>query len=68
MATQRYTQQRLLRQMGAKCKSKVLQNECSLGAFCNTFDLHYEIIGLEKTNNFMYFFEWPLKTGFTVYN
>ena len=22
--------------------------ECSLGAFCNTFDLHYAIIGLEK--------------------
>ena len=26
--------------------------ECSLGAFCNTFDLHYAIIGLDKTNNF----------------
>ena len=22
--------------------------ECSLGAFCNTFDLHYAMIGLEK--------------------
>ena len=22
--------------------------ECSLGAFCNTFDLHYAIIGLEN--------------------
>ena len=22
--------------------------ECSLGAFCNTFDLHYAIIGLKK--------------------
>ena len=22
--------------------------ECSLGAFCNTFDLHYAIMGLEK--------------------
>ena len=22
--------------------------ECSLGAFCNTFDLHYAIICLEK--------------------
>ena len=22
--------------------------ECSLGAFCNTFDLHYAIIGLES--------------------
>ena len=43
--------------------------ECSLGAFCNTFDLHYAIIGLEKINNSLSFFsEWPLKTGFTVYN
>ena len=41
--------------------------ECSLGAFCNTFVLHYAIIGLEK-NNFLSFFEWPLKTDFTVYN
>ena len=32
--------------------------ECSLGAFCNTFDLYYA----------MSFFEWPLKTGFTLYN
>ena len=30
--------------------------ECSLEAFCNTFDLHYAIIGLEKTNNFLSFF------------
>ena len=28
--------------------------ECSLGAFCNTFDLHYAIIGLE--NQFLIFF------------
>ena len=42
--------------------------ECSLGAFCNTFDLHYAIISLDKTNNFMSFIEWPLKAGFTVYN
>ena len=75
MATQRYTQQRLLRQISAKCRSKVLQNarveriaECSLGAFCNTFDLQYAIIGLDKTNNFLPFVEWPLKAGFTVYN
>ena len=45
--------------MGAKCRSKVLQN-----APCNTSDLHYAIIGLEKQNNFLSFFEWPLKTGF----
>ena len=39
--------------------------ECSLGAFCNTFDLHKVIIGHE--NQFwVVFFEWPLKTGFTV--
>ena len=35
--------------MGAKCRLKVLK---SLGAFCNTFDVHYAIIGLEKANNF----------------
>ena len=29
--------------------------ECSLGAFCNTFDLHYAIISLDKTNNFFVF-------------
>ena len=45
MATQKYTQQRSLRQMGDKCR-----------AFCNTFDLPYAIICLEKTNNFLYFF------------
>ena len=31
--------------------------ECSLGAFCNTFDLHKAIIGLE--NQFWSVFEWP---------
>ena len=30
----------------AKCRSKVLQN-APLGAFCNTFDLHKVIIGIE---------------------
>ena len=38
--------------------------ECSLGAFCNTFDLHEAIICLEK--QFLSSFKWPLKTGFTV--
>ena len=42
--------------------------EFSLGAFCNTCDLHYAIIGLDETNNFLSFVEWPLKTGLTVYN
>ena len=28
--------------------------ECSLGSFCNTFDLHLGIIGLE--NQFLVFF------------
>ena len=42
--------------------------ECSLGAFCNTFDLHYAIIGLDKTNIFLSFVELPLKAGFTIYN
>ena len=37
-------------------------------AECNTFDLQYAIIGFDKTNNFLSFVEWPLKTGFTVYN
>ena len=31
-----------------------------LGAFCNTFDRHYAIIGLK--NFFGLLFEWPLKT------
>ena len=41
--------------------------ECSLGAFCNTFDLHYAIIGLDKTNNFLSFVEWPLKRQVLLY-
>ena len=28
--------------------------ECSQEAFCNTFDLHYVIIGLEKTQFFVF--------------
>ena len=36
-----------------------LQN-APFGAFCNTFDLHKAIIGLESQ------VEWPLKTDFTV--
>ena len=39
-------------QMVAKWRSKVLQN-APLGAFCNTFDLHYAIVGLE--NQFVVF-------------
>ena len=35
--------------------------ECSLGAFCNTFDLHYAIIGLEKQNNFLSFLSGLLR-------
>ena len=46
--------------------------ECSLGAFCNTFDLHYAIIGAEEnkhTDFFLLFFEWPLlKDRFYLYN
>ena len=41
--------------------------ECCLGAFCNTFDLHEEITGLENPI-FGLLFEWPFKTGFTLYN
>ena len=36
--------------------------ECSHGAFCNNFDLHLLII----PNFLSFFFEWPLKIGFTV--
>ena len=35
--------------------------ECSLGAFCNTFHLHYAIIGLDKTNTCLSFVVWPLR-------
>ena len=43
---------------------KILKN-APLGAFCNTFDLLSEIICIE--NQFLCsFYEWPLKTGFTV--
>ena len=42
--------------------------ECSLGAFCNTLDLHYAIIGLDKTNIFLSFVDLPLKTGLTENN
>ena len=38
---------------------------CSKRAFCNTFDQHKAIIGLEA--NFLVFFEWPHKKGFTVF-
>ena len=38
--------------------------ECSTRAFCNTFDLHSAIIGLE--NLFLSSFEWPAKTVFSV--
>ena len=39
--------------------------ECSLGAFCNTFDLQLVIIGLES--QFGLLFEWLLKTGLTAF-
>ena len=38
--------------------------ECSLRAFCNTFDLHL-ISDNRSETNFWYSFEWPLKMGFT---
>ena len=37
----------------------------SIAAYCNTFDLHKAIIGLEN-QFFGFLFEWPLNTGFTV--
>ena len=48
----------------AEWRSKVLQN-APLGAFCNTYDLHLAMIGIE-TQIFDVIFEWSLKTGFTV--
>ena len=51
---------------GVKTNERLMQvesiAECSLGAFCNTFDLHYAIIGLDKTKKNLSFVEWPLKT------
>ena len=35
--------------------------EYSQWAFCNTFDLHYAIISLEKTNNFLHFLSGLLR-------
>ena len=37
----------------------------ALGAFCNTFDLHYAIIGIG--NLLRCFLEWPFYTGFTIH-
>ena len=42
-----------LKTNGILMKAKSIA-ECSLGAFCNTFDLHLAIIGLE--NQFLVFF------------
>ena len=36
-----------------------------IGAFCNTFDLHQSIIGLD--NQVSVFREWSFYTGFTVF-
>ena len=51
----------------ANCSLMKVENiaECSLGAFCNTFDLHEAIIGFEN-QFFGLVFEWPLKKGLTV--
>ena len=45
-ATKIYTT-KILMTNGSLMKVKKLQN-APLGAFCNTFDQHYAIIGLEK--------------------
>ena len=55
---------KVLKTIGSLMKVESIA-ECSLGVFCNTFDLHKAIIGLET--NFCLLFEWQLKTGFTVY-
>ena len=64
---------RPLKDMNTQVNKVVKTNEHlmqvqSIAEFCNTLDLHYGIIGLDKTINFLSFVEWPLKTGFTVYN
>ena len=45
--------------------SKLVRNSkhFPLGAFCNNFDLHLAIIGLE--NQMLVFLEWLFYTGFT---
>ena len=35
--------------------------DCSLGAFCNSFDPHYAKIGLENNNNFLSFLSGLLR-------
>ena len=54
---------KVLKTNGSLMKDKCIA-ECSLGAFCNTFDLHLAIFGLEKQLGLL--FKGPLKTGFTV--
>ena len=44
---------KVLKANGSSIKVKSIA-ECSLGAFCNTFDLHYAIICIE--NQFLVFF------------
>ena len=57
---------KVLKTNGSLMKAESIA-ECSLGAFCNTFDLHKAMIGLKKTI-FGLLVEWPLKTGFTVHS
>ena len=38
-------------------------DDTPIGAFCNTSDLHYAIVGIA---NQFWCCEWPLKTGLTV--
>ena len=40
--------------------------ECSMGAFCSTFDMHIGITSL-KSLFFCLLFKWLLKTGYTVF-
>ena len=47
MATQKIDITKILMTNGNLMKLKVLQN-APLGAFCNTFDLHQAIIGIEN--------------------
>ena len=55
--------------MGFKTDYRLMQvksiAECSKRAFCNTFDLHLATICFKTC--VLFIFEWPLKTGFTVF-
>ena len=58
-----YSKTRLKRPLKNR-QNKGLKDKWKLNEGCKYFDLHYAIVCLE--NQFLVFFEWPLKTGFIV--